>query len=136
MEGVLKVGPNPKPPNAFDLLITNLGGTVESTTRKPPHLYLEGRLGSGKEALFLDESDARECVKSVPKDWKVAWDFSRKEQGIFRFDIYTFKKSLFETGEILTISISNVISKTDPEGAAVLRFMSDLSDSKQVFSIP
>lgn len=135
IRGALKVGSNPQPPNEFDLLITNMGGPVESTTRKPPHLYLEGRLGSGNKALFLDESDARQCDKSVPKGWNVDWDFSCKEEGIFRFDIYTFNKTLFKEGEVLKISFSNVISKTDPEGAAALSFVTDFSDSKQDLSI-
>jgi hypothetical protein len=132
VKGDFKIGPNPQPPNQFELSITNSGESIQITPKKC--LYLEGLLGSGEKALFLDEADAQLCNKSSPKDWKVVWDFSGREKGEFRLKIYSFKK--LETDQTLTISFSNVISKTAPNGAAALSFATAFSDAKQALTIP
>ena len=61
--GGFRVGPNPQPANRFQLLIENLGEPI-TRTGKGANLYLKGTLGSGVDALFFDDTDARRCVKS------------------------------------------------------------------------
>jgi hypothetical protein len=129
--GSFIVGANPQPPNQFKVSISNKGDSLQLTPKKC--LYLTGTLGPGQEALFLDEADAQKCNKSSSKDWKVLWDFSRKEEGIFRLKIFSFKK--FGKDQTVTISFSNVISKTAPQGAVALSFETDFSDAKQALTI-
>lgn len=129
VKGSFIVGANP---NEFEISITNKGEALQLTPTKC--LYLKGMLGSGKEDLFLDETDAQKCNKSSPKDWKVLWDFSSKAEGIFRLKIFSFKKIVKD--QALTISFSNVISKTDPDGEAALSFETGFSDAKQALGIP
>jgi hypothetical protein len=129
--GTFKVGANPQPANQFTLKITNLGGPVQRTD-KIPHLYLKGRLGSEEEALFLDEGDARDCVQTIPADWKADWNFSGN--GIFSLVMYTFNSTLFNKGDVLEIDLAAVVSKTAP-GDADLEFDTDFSSLQQDISI-
>src|SRR5688572_11122131 len=113
--GAFKVGPNPQPANRFQLSITNPGEPVTRTPGKGANLYLRGTLGSGADALFFDDNDARKCIKACDAaGWKADWDFSRKNEGKFALRIYTFSATLFERNQGLTIEFSQVISKTAP----------------------
>lgn len=129
--GVFSVGPNPNPANRFQLVIENLGGPVTRTAGKDANLYLKGRLGSGVDALFFDDTDARKCIRSCdePPGWKVDWDFSGKNDGVFGLRIYTFNSPLFKKDDVLTIDFSQVVSKTSP-GQAVLSFETEVADGQ------
>ena len=63
VKGSFKIGPNPQPSNHFDVAITNQGDPLKLTPNKC--LYLKGRLGSCKEALFLDEADAQKLSRQM-----------------------------------------------------------------------
>ena len=132
VKGSFKVGANPQPPNQFELSITNKSDSLTLTPKKC--LYLKGVLGPGTDALFLDEDDAKQCEKSSPKDWNVIWDFSRAAEGEFCLKIYSFNKKL-EKEQRLTISFSNVISKTAPNGDAALSFETCFSQARQTLII-
>ena len=136
IDGPLKVGPNPQPPNRFTLSIQNLGEPIQRTPGKPPCLYLKGHLGSQAEALFFSDADARLCDKKIPADWNADWDFSRKGEGMFCLKIYTYNTTLFKKDDVLKISFSNVVSKTDPSAAATMTFETDLSTATQDLFIP
>jgi hypothetical protein len=130
--GGFRVGPNPQPANRFQLVIENLGEPVTRTAGKGANLYLKGRLGSGVDALFFDDTDARKCIRSCdePPGWKVDWDFSGKNDGAFGLRIYTFNSPLFKKSDVLTIDFSSVVSKTAP-GQAVLSFEAEVADGRQ-----
>ena len=132
IHGSFKLGPNPQPSNRLDLSITNAGDPVRLNPNKC--FYLKGFLGTGAKALFLNETDAQKCVKTSPKDWKLVWDFSEKDQDEFSLKIFSFKS--FQTNQTVKISLSQVISKTDPGGAAVLQFTTDFGDGSLELTVP
>ena len=130
VKGSFIVGANP---NKFEISVTNKGEALQLTPATC--FYLMGTLGRGQEALFLEEKDARECNKSGPKGWTLLWDFSGKAEGIFRLKIIP-SIIKFNKEQTLTISFSNVISRTAPDGNAALSFETGFSDSKQELAIP
>jgi len=126
IKGKFKVGSL----NEFTLVVTNPGiAIVFDPQDSPPHLYLTGSLGPGEEALFLTDKAADDCVKSVPRGWQAQWDFSDKDKGIFRLDIYTFKTTAWNTGKVVEVKLSQVESKTAP-GEARLTFKTEDADAK------
>ena len=135
IKGDFRVGANPRPGNEFLLVITNPGEPVRQA-QGLSHLFFRGFLGPGEEALFLNETDARKCIKKIPKDWKADWDFSVREAGkqLFGLKFYTFKKTLFNKAETISLGFSDVESKTAP-GSAVLTFESDFAAFKQDLAI-
>jgi hypothetical protein len=134
--GTFRVGANPQPDNKFRLVIANAGEPVQKTGELM-HFYLRGFLGSGAEALFLSESDARQCVKAVPGDWRAEWDFAGREaeKKIFKLKIYSYKKTLFQKEETIAFEFSRIESKTAP-GDARLTFEGDVGAFKQDLFIP
>jgi hypothetical protein len=129
-----KIGPNPQPPNRFQVSIKNGGEQLRRTSKSV--LYLRGALGSGGEALFLDDTDVRRSVTAFPDSpgWRVTPDFSDKDSGKFALKFTTTNAIFFEKDQTLTIDVSNVISKTAP-GTAVLWFKTGLADGQQKLSI-
>lgn len=128
ISGEVKVGPSPQPSNQFKLSIKNLGEEIKITPKKC--FRLKGKLGSGPEALFLNKSDARKCITELSSKFKVDWDFSNSDCKIFCLKIYAFDESL-QKNELLKFLFSKVISKTAPDGPAILSFETGFSDSKQ-----
>ncbi|HKB38844.1 MAG TPA: hypothetical protein VKD72_20540, partial [Gemmataceae bacterium] len=130
----LKVGANPQPKGSFQVSIRNATGAAIKRTGKGT-LYLRGTLGPGKDALFFDETDARAVNKGLNlSGWKIDWDFSGKNDGEFVLKMYTFNTTLFNKDDVLTLTVSGVITKTAP-GPAALSFESDLADSPQPLTI-
>jgi hypothetical protein len=129
-----KIGPNPQPPNRFQVSITNGGEQLRRTSKSV--LSLRGALGAGGEALFLDDTDVRRSVTAFPDSsgWKVTPDFSNKDSGTFALKFTTTNAIFFEKDQTLTIDVSNVISKT-ARGTAVLWFETGLADGQQRLSI-
>jgi len=130
----LKVGANPQPKGSFQVSIRNATGAAIKRTGKGT-LYLRGTLGPGKDALFFDETDARAANKGLNlSGWRIDWDFSGKNDGKFALKMYTFNTTLFNKDDVLTLTVSGVITKTAP-GPAALSFESDLADGPQPLTI-
>jgi hypothetical protein len=129
-----KIGPNPQPANRLQVSIENGGDQLPRTARSV--LYLRGTLGSGGEALFLDDTDARRCVAGFPDStgWKITPDFADKDSGKFALKFTTTNAVFLAKNQRLTIDLSNVISKTAP-GTAVLWFGTGLADGQQRLEI-
>jgi len=138
VEGPLRVGPNPQPPNQFILKIENLGDPVRQPSGELCRLYLKGGLGPGPEALFLNERDGKECqIKNPSTKWQVDKDFPTiDDPGQFCITIYTFDDTLFEKGEVLRFTFDGVLSKTDPSGGARLTLTTDCGAIEPELSIP
>jgi Galactose oxidase, central domain len=133
MGGSVGVGANPSPPNQLGVSIKNEGDAIISRTRIPPNLYLRGCLGQGEVPLFLNKEDARgTCTIKKPDNWNYQWEFPNDEE--FRLIFFTNDEKLLDRGDAITLTLSNVISKTAP-GKATLRFENDLSRQSQILDI-
>src|SRR5215469_7361725 len=107
----LRIGANPSPPNEIRVSIENRGEEIISEERRPPNLYLKGRLGEDAAALFLEKGDAKKCTITPPAGWNCDWDFTSDDS--FCLKIYSYEERLFEKDGAITITLSNVISKTE-----------------------
>jgi hypothetical protein len=129
--GPLKVGPEPN--TGFRLRIENRGAPVTRAGSKGANLYLTGVLGPGADALFFDRADARKCDRACdPPGWRTDWMTS--DEGWFRLRISTFDDVLFGSGDALTITFSNVVSRT-AAGSALLKFETDFTDGAEALAL-
>lgn len=131
VEGDFKVGANPQPANRFTVSVTNTGGSV-SRPAGGGHIYLRGCLGTDAKALFLDQADARACTQAVSSGWKAVWTFPAEAQqpDKFALKLQTYNSTLFKKNETLTLTLSDVISKTMP-GTADLFLETDMDSEKR-----
>jgi hypothetical protein len=132
--GKFRIGPNPQPPNQFQVVIRNDGGPVTPDARKTIKLVLTGELGTGPTALFADEGDAKRYHPLNAEGWIIEWDFSDKAKGKFGLIISSTSRSQFDKKTIVTIRFPGAISKTEV-GRADLLFKSDFTPGEGTLSI-
>jgi hypothetical protein len=115
----IRIGANPQPPNVLKISIENRGGKIEQA-RPVRAVRIHGRLGSDPDALFLNPEDCKKC--SLRLDGSPDWDPGRwafGDDGSFRLELNRYADVLFEQGEMLTLSLTDLLSRT-ATGAASL----------------